>query len=176
MTSERSDLSTLSSDTTSQLDVLRHDGDTLGVNGAQVGVFEESDEVSLAGLLKGHDGGALESEVGLEVLSDFSHKALEGQLADEKFGTFLVTTDLSESDGTRAVTMGLLDSSGGRGALTGSLGGQLFSGGLASGGLTGGLLSTCHFFLNVFSRLYALSTEEKLLGLTQLSLSSNLRR
>ena len=37
-----------------------HDGDPLGVDGAQVGVLEEADEVGLAGLLQGHHGGALE--------------------------------------------------------------------------------------------------------------------
>lgn len=43
MTQSRSQLgrlSTLTTDTTSQLDVLWHDSDTLGVDGAQVGVFE----------------------------------------------------------------------------------------------------------------------------------------
>jgi len=40
-------LSTLSTDTAGELDVLGHDGDTLGVDGAQVGVFEESYEVGL---------------------------------------------------------------------------------------------------------------------------------
>jgi hypothetical protein len=34
------------------LNVLGHDGHTLGVDGAQVGVLEEADQVSLAGLLK----------------------------------------------------------------------------------------------------------------------------
>ena len=43
-----------------------HDGDTLGVDGAQVGVFEETDEVSLGCLLKGHDGRGLETEIGLD--------------------------------------------------------------------------------------------------------------
>ncbi len=36
-------LSAFSTDTSCQLDVLWHDGDTLGVDGAQVGVLEESD-------------------------------------------------------------------------------------------------------------------------------------
>ena len=49
-------LSTLTTDTTSQLDVLWHDCNTLGVDGAQVGVLEETDEVGLGGFLKGHDG------------------------------------------------------------------------------------------------------------------------
>ena len=49
-----------------QIDVTyRLDGDTLGVDGAQVGVLEEGDEVSLSGLLEGHDGGGLEAEIGL---------------------------------------------------------------------------------------------------------------
>ena len=49
-------LSTFSTDTTGQLDVLWHDGDALSVDGAQVGVFEETDEVSFGCFLKGHDG------------------------------------------------------------------------------------------------------------------------
>ena len=44
-------LSPLSTDSPGELDVLGHDGDTLGVDGAQVGVLEQADQVSLAGLL-----------------------------------------------------------------------------------------------------------------------------
>jgi len=36
-----------------QLDVLGHDGDPLGVDGAQVGVLEQTHQVRLAGLLQG---------------------------------------------------------------------------------------------------------------------------
>lgn len=50
----------------------RLDGDTLGVDGAQVGVLEEGDEVRLDRLLQGTDGGRLEAEVGLEVLGDLT--------------------------------------------------------------------------------------------------------
>ena len=138
------DLSTLATDTAGQLDVLGHDGHTLGVDGAQVGVLEETDQVSLAGLLKSHDGRALEPQVSLEVLGDFPHKALEGQLADEELGALLVTTDLPKGHCAGPVPVGLLDASGGRGALAGSLGGQLLPGGLASGRFTGGLLGTGH--------------------------------
>lgn len=45
-------LSTLPSNPTSQLDVLWHNGHSLGVNGAQVCVFEQSNQVSLTGFLK----------------------------------------------------------------------------------------------------------------------------
>jgi len=115
------------------------------VDGAQVGVLEETNQVSLRSLLESHDSGRLESQISLEVLGDLTDQTLEGELADEELGGFLVTTDLTESDGSGSVTMGLLHTSGGRGALTGSLGCQLFPGGLASGGLSCGLLSTGHF-------------------------------
>ena len=76
------------------------------MDGAQVGVLEETYEVSLAGLLEGHDGGALEAEVGLEVLGDFTDQTLEGELADEKLSALLVTTDLTESHCSWPVTDG----------------------------------------------------------------------
>jgi hypothetical protein len=116
-------LSTLSTDTPGQLDVLRHDGHTLGVDGTQVGVLEQTNQVSLASLLQGHDGGGLETQVGLEVLGDLSHQALEGQLADEQLGRLLVPPDLSQGHGSGPVPMRLLDASGSRGALASSLGG-----------------------------------------------------
>ena len=137
-------LSTLSTDAAGQLDVLGHDGDTLGVDGAQVGVLEQTDQVGLAGLLKSHDGGALEAQVSLEVLGDFTHQTLEGELADQKLGRLLVPTDLTKSDGSGPVTVGLLHTSGGRGTLASSLGGQLLARGLSSGGLASGLLGTSH--------------------------------
>ena len=137
-------LGTLSTDPPRQLDVLGHDGDPLGVDGAQVGVLEKSDEVGLAGLLEGHDGRALEAKVGLEVLGDLPDQALEGQLADEELGGLLVSPDLTEGHCAGPVPVGLLDSPCGRGRLAGSLGGQLLPGGLASGGLPGSLLGTGH--------------------------------
>jgi len=35
------------------------------VNGSQVGILEQGDEVSLGGFLERHDSGRLEAEVGL---------------------------------------------------------------------------------------------------------------
>ena len=113
----------------------RTDGDTLGVDGAQVGVLEEGDEVSLDGLLESADGGALEAEVRLEVLSDLTDKTLEGQLADEELGGLLVATDLTVSVGTRLVLVWLLDTAGRGGGLASGLGGELLARGLATGGL-----------------------------------------
>jgi hypothetical protein len=138
-------LAALTTETTSELDVLGLDGDTLGVDGAKVGVLEERDEVGLDGLLKSTNGRRLEAEVRLEVLCDFTNQTLEGELADEKLGRLLVATDLTESDGTRLITMGLLDTTGRRGGLASCLGGELLTGGFATSGLAGSLLSASHF-------------------------------
>ena len=48
---QSANLSPLATDTTGQLDVLGHDGHPLGVDGAQVGVLEEADQVGLGSLL-----------------------------------------------------------------------------------------------------------------------------
>eukprot|EP00962_Isochrysis_galbana_P034821 scaffold11852_cov106-Isochrysis_galbana.AAC.2 len=107
-------LSPLATDAAGQLDVLGHDGDALGVDGAQVGVLEEA------------------------------HKALERELADQELGRLLVPADLTERDGAWAVAVGLLDAACGRGRLAGGLGGQLLPGRLAAGGLARGLLGAGH--------------------------------
>jgi hypothetical protein len=138
-------LRALSTDTAGELNILGHDGDTLGVDRAQVGILKETHEVSLSGLLEGKDGRSLEAKVGLEVLSNLTDQTLKGKLADQQVGRLLVPTNLTKSDGSRPVPVGLLDTSGGRGGLAGSLGGKLLTRGLSSGGFTGGLLGTSHF-------------------------------
>ena len=52
MRRDAEDLGSLSPDAPGELDVLWHDGHTLGVDGAQVGVLKQTNQVSLAGLLK----------------------------------------------------------------------------------------------------------------------------
>ena len=44
-------LGPLSADSPSELDVLGHDCDPLGMDGAEVGVLEQSDQIGLASLL-----------------------------------------------------------------------------------------------------------------------------
>ena len=92
------------------MNVFWHDSDTLGVNGTQVGVLKESNEVGLGGFLKGEDGSRLESKVRLEVLGDLTDKALERGLADQEISGLLELADLTKSDGSRSVSVGLLDS------------------------------------------------------------------
>ena len=127
-----SNLGPLATDAAGELDVLGHDGDALGVDGAEVGVLEEANKVSLSSLLKSEDSGSLEPKVGLEVLGDLADEALEGELPDEELGGLLVPADLAKGDGSGAVPVGLLDSAGGRGGLAGGLGGELLPGGLSS--------------------------------------------
>jgi hypothetical protein len=94
------DLGMLSSDVTGKLDVLRHDGNTLGMDSAQVGVFKNTNMVCLRCLLKCHDSRGLEAEVSLEVLGNLSDKALEGKLVDEEFSGLLVVANFTMSDCT----------------------------------------------------------------------------
>jgi len=65
------------------------------VNGAEIGVFEESDEVSFSSFLKSGDGTALETKIGFEVLSDLSDKPLEREFTDKKLSALLVLPDFS---------------------------------------------------------------------------------
>ena len=146
-------LRTFTSDSSRQLDILRHDGDSLGVDRAQVSVFEQANQVRFGRFLQGQDRGGLESQVRLEVLRDFADKALERKLADQKFGGLLVLADFPKRDGTRAVPVRLLDAAGRRGGLAGRLGGELLARGLATGGLTGSLLRTGHFYCEIREEL-----------------------
>ena len=77
------ELGTLSPDPPGQLDILRHDGHPLGVDGTEVGVLEEPHKVCLTGLLKSHNSGALEAQVSLEILGDLSDETLERKLKEE---------------------------------------------------------------------------------------------
>ena len=103
----------LTTDSAGKLHILGHDGNSLGVDGAEVGVFEETDHVGLGGLLEGEDSGGLETELVSVLRSDFSDESLERQFSNEELGGFLETSDLTESDGTGSESVGFLDTVGG---------------------------------------------------------------
>ena len=77
-------LSSFPTNSASQLDVFGHDCYSLCMNGTQVGVLEKTHQVSFTGFLQSHDGRALEAEIGLKVLSDFTDQTLERQLSDQQ--------------------------------------------------------------------------------------------
>ena len=139
----------LTADSAGELHVLGHDGDTLGMDGAEVGVLEEADHVSLRGLLEGKDGRGLETELVSVLRGDLTDESLEGELADEELGALLEASDLTESDGAGSETVRSLDAVGGALllALGGSLVGNVLSGVLGSGVLAGSLLGAGHCFL-----------------------------
>ena len=134
----------LTSDSSGELHVLGHDGDSSGVDGAQVGVLEEANHVGLGGLLKGKDGGRLESQVVLEVVGDLSHESLERKLSNEELGGLLESSDLSQGDGAGSESVGSLDSSGDGGLALGVLGSDVLSGLLGAGVLSSGVLGSGH--------------------------------
>ena len=134
----------LTTDSAGELHVLWHDGDSLGVDGAEVGVFEETDQVGLGGFLEGEDSGALESEVVLVLSGNFTNESLKWELADEELGTLLESSDFTEGNGTWSESMGLLDTTGGGGLLGSSLVGDVLSWVLGASVLAGGLLCACH--------------------------------
>ena len=139
----------VSSDSLGELDVSGHDGDSLGVDGAEVGVFEEGHEVGLSGFLEGKHGGALESEFLLELVGDFSDESLEGEFSDEEVSGLLVLPDFSEGNCSGFESVGFLDTGGDGSALPGDLlGDQLFPGHLLSSALSGGLFSSSHIYPN----------------------------
>ena len=129
--------------------VWLHDGDSLGVLGAQLGVDEEVDEVVLGGLLEGLDGETLESDVLLVVaLDELSDQLGEWELSDQQVGGLLVLLDFAGGDGTLLGSSDLLDASlGGAGGLTDCLTGDGLTWGLGGGGrLTGGVFGASHVF------------------------------
>ena len=53
----RTPLAPFTANAARELDVLGHDGDPFRVDGAEVGVFEQADEVGLRSMLQGEDSG-----------------------------------------------------------------------------------------------------------------------
>ena len=51
------------------------------------------------------DSSGLKSQVGFEVLSDFTDETLKWKLADQEFRGLLVLADFTKSDGTGAVSV-----------------------------------------------------------------------
>ena len=90
----------LTSDSPGELHVLLHDGHSLGVDAAQVGILEDSDQVSLGGFLESEEGLSLASKGVIDLHADGSDDSLEGGSWKEEVGRLLVSLDLSEGDGT----------------------------------------------------------------------------
>jgi hypothetical protein len=89
----------------------------------------------LDGLLQCSDSRRLETEIRLEVLGDLTDQSLERKFADQQLGGFLVSSNLTESDGSWLVSVGLLDTTSRWRGFASGLGSKLLSGCLATSGL-----------------------------------------
>ena len=94
----------LSSDSPGELHVLLPDGHSLGVDAAQVGILENSDQVSLGGFLESDESLSLASKGVIDLHADGSDDSLEGGSWKEEVGRLLVSLDLSQGDGTWLVS------------------------------------------------------------------------
>ena len=110
----------LSTDAARQPNVLGHDGRSLGMDGEQIGVLEEADQVRLRCFLKGQNCGSLEAETGIVfsevcvVLCNLTHKPLKRQLAEDKLRGPLVSAYFAQCDSAGSVSLWLLYTTGGR--------------------------------------------------------------
>ena len=74
----------VSSDSLGELKVFGHDGNSLGMDSAEIGVFEQRDQVCFSGFLEGEHGLGLESNLLLELQGDFFDHSLEGQFSNQE--------------------------------------------------------------------------------------------
>jgi len=70
-------LGPLAADAAHELHVLREDGDPLGVDGAEVSIFEQTGEISLGGSLAGHYSLTFEAQVSFEILGNLICKCTQ---------------------------------------------------------------------------------------------------
>jgi hypothetical protein len=102
--------SALSADPPCELLVFWCDGHAFSMNGAQVGVFHQSDKVALACCLQRHDRVRLKAQVCPEILRHLAHEALKRKLAAQEFGALLVLPNLAQSDSPRPASASLVTS------------------------------------------------------------------
>lgn len=112
------------------------------MDGAEVGILEETSEVALSSLLKGEEGGRLEAELSVNTVADGSDEALEGSLGEHEGSGLLVSLNLSDGNGSGSESSLCFHATFGGGGLL--LGNSL--GGLGSSG-NGGLGSSTTFVL-----------------------------
>ena len=131
------------------MEIASHEGDALGVEGAEVGVREETSDVGFSRFLEGSDGGGLPAETVFVASGELTDEALEGGLAHEEISGLLVLLDLAEGDsaGSPAELLG----AGGLGGLSLSLAGLLL--GLGDGG---GLCAGHDFLIEVLCDLFSM--------------------
>jgi hypothetical protein len=85
------------------------------MNGTQVGILEQPDQIRLRGLLQRQHRGTLEPQIRLKILRNLPHQTLERHLPDQQLGRLLVLANLPKRHSTRPVPVRLLHSARRRG-------------------------------------------------------------
>jgi hypothetical protein len=121
-----------------ELQVLGHDGDAIGVDGAVLGVLEEGDEEGLGRLLEGLECVGLDAPLLVFGLEELADEALEGEPLDEHVCVLLVPADLAQGHGAWPVALLALLA---RYCFPDCCGGERSAWGVPAGDL----LRACHF-------------------------------
>ena len=100
----RNRLGALSPNTSGQLDILWHDRDTFGVNGAQVSVFKKTEEICLCRLLQCQDCPTGKVEPAFKVLGNLPYQSLKGKPPYQKFSRLLKPDESHEGPQYQAYT------------------------------------------------------------------------
>ena len=90
--------------------VLGHDGNTLRMNCALVGVLEKTDQKCFWCLLKGTYSRGLEANVRLKATRDLPDQSREGQFANQEVRWLLESSNLTERDDSWSKAMRFLNS------------------------------------------------------------------
>ncbi len=65
------------------------------MDGTKISILKQPNKVGLGSFLEGKYGGALKSQLGLEILSYLSDESLKREFTDKEFSAFLVTSDFT---------------------------------------------------------------------------------
>lgn len=120
-------------------------------------VLEQSHEIGLGGFLQGEQSGALESQLRLEGLGDFSNHSLERTSTNQQFRRALVPANFTETHGSGTKSMGF------HGARLSFFRGQRLSLRLSlleENGLARSCFDASHLFFLSFFGLFSFSVDE----------------
>ena len=146
---DKLNLSPFPTDAASELDILGHDGHALGVDGTQVGVLEEPNQVSFARFCSCHNGRILKPQLSHEISRYVTNQIAGSDNNGLRSSVlFMVTANLSEGH-VPTIAMRFLDASSCGCRFAGGLGRQLLSRCFASCTLTSSLFCTSHGCLDL---------------------------
>ena len=123
-------------DSLCELDVFRHDGDTMNPQRVQQGMPQRL--TVMPPMLKIENASLLCGTV------QFPSLSAEWYFVKQKFCAFFILTNFVEGNSTRMIVMKLLDSAASRGTLTSRFGCKCFLGSFASSGFASSLLGASH--------------------------------